>query len=98
MCTFAIERKKKKLIATTTTRKRRTVSPFTKAWNQAKTLDNVEKLQLITLLAESVKPAMAAPMLDVPVEEKFDDMDKEFYAPEEAYDLVMKDIKEIYGQ
>jgi hypothetical protein len=49
------------------------------------------------MLAESVKPAMAAPMLDVPAEEEFGDMDKEFYAPEEAYDLVMKDIKEIYG-
>ena len=84
-------------MAITTARKRHTVSPFTKAWNQAKALDNVEKLQLITMLAESVKPAMAAPMLDVPAEEEFGDMDKEFYAPEEAYDLVMKDIKEIYG-
>ena len=44
-----------------TTRRRRTTTPLTKAWNQAKKLDNSEKLQLITLLAESVKPAVAEP-------------------------------------
>ena len=37
-------------------------------------------------------------MLDEPVEEEFSDMDKEFYTPEEAYELVMKDIKAIYDQ
>jgi hypothetical protein len=42
----------------TTTRKRSTATPFTKAWNQAKKLDDGEKLQLITMLAESVKPAV----------------------------------------
>jgi hypothetical protein len=42
----------------TTTRRRRTATPFTRAWNQAKRLDDGEKLQLITLLAESVKPAV----------------------------------------
>jgi hypothetical protein len=45
----------------TTTRGRRTATPFTKAWNQAKKLDDGEKLQLITLLVESVKPAVTAP-------------------------------------
>ena len=45
----------------TTTRRRRTVQPITKAWNQAKKLDDSEKLQLITLLAESVKNAVAEP-------------------------------------
>ena len=45
-------------MATTTTRRRCTATPFTKAWNQAKKLDDGEKLQLITLLAESVKPAV----------------------------------------
>ena len=77
--------------------KRRTATPFAKAWNHAKKLDNSEKLQLITMLAESVRPAVTVPMLDEPVEE-FDDMDKEFYTPEEAYELVMKDIKAIYDQ
>ena len=46
---------------TTTTRRRCTATPFTKAWNQAKKLDDSEKLQLITLLAESVKSAVTAP-------------------------------------
>ena len=44
-----------------TTTRRHTETPFTKVWNQAKKLDNSEKLQLITLLAESVKPAVAEP-------------------------------------
>jgi len=38
--------------------RRRTATPFTKAWNQVKKLNDSEKLQLITLLAESVKPAV----------------------------------------
>ena len=46
---------------TTTTRRRRTSTPFTRAWNQVKKLDDGEKLQLITMLAESVKPAVTAP-------------------------------------
>ena len=78
--------------------KRRTATPFAKAWNHAKKLDNSEKLQLITMLAESVRPAVTVPMLDELVEEEFSDMDKEFYTPEEAYELVMKDIKAIYDQ
>ncbi|MCR4958513.1 MAG: hypothetical protein K6B13_07925 [Prevotella sp.] len=43
------------------TARRHTATPFTRAWNQAKKLDNSEKLQLITLLAESMKPAVAEP-------------------------------------
>ena len=43
----------------TTTARQRTANPFTRAWNLAKKLDDSEKLQLITLLAESVKPAVA---------------------------------------
>ena len=42
----------------TTTRRRRKATPFTRAWNQAKKLDDGEKLQLITMLAECVKPAV----------------------------------------
>ena len=78
--------------------KRRTATPFAKAWNHAKKFDNSEKLQLIPMLAESVRPAVTVPMLDEHVEEEFSDMDKEFYTPEEAYELVMKDIKAIYDQ
>ena len=42
----------------TTTKRQRTVTPFIKAWNQAKKLNDGENLQLITMLAESVKPAV----------------------------------------
>ena len=93
---YLCRHKKVKNMATIT--KRRAATPFAKAWNHAKKLDNSEKLQLITMLAESVRPAVTVPMLDEPVEEEFSDMDKEFYTPEEAYELVMKDIKAIYDQ
>ena len=45
-----------------TTRSQRTATPFMKAWNQAKDLDDSQKLRLIALLAESVKPAKADTM------------------------------------
>ena len=45
----------------TVTRRRRTVEPITKAWNVAKKLDNSQKLQLVTMLVESVQPALAEP-------------------------------------
>ena len=75
----------------TTTRRRRTATPFTRAWNQAKKLDDGEKLQLVTMLIDSVKPITTTPL-----DEEFDDMDKELYTPEEAYEMTMKDIKAIY--
>ena len=37
----------------------RTATPFMKAWNQAKDLDDSQKLRLIALLAESIMPAGA---------------------------------------
>ena len=46
------------IMEATTTRKRHTATLFTRAWNQAKKLDDCEKLQLITMLAESVRPAV----------------------------------------
>ena len=73
------------------TRRRRTATPFTKAWNQAKKLDDGEKLQLVTMLINSVKPITTTTL-----DEEFDDMDKELYTPEEAYEMTMKDIKAIY--
>ena len=80
----------------TTTRRRRTVTPITKAWNQAKKLDDSEKLELVTMLIDSVKPIQTRPLIDMPLNEEFADMDKELYTPEEAYELTMKDIKTIY--
>jgi len=73
------------------TRRRRTATPFTRAWNQAKKLDDGEKLQLVTMLINSVKPITTTTL-----DEEFDDMDKELYTPEEAYEMTMKDIKAIY--
>ena len=81
---------------TTTTRKRRTVQPIMKAWNQVKKLDDSEKLELVTMLIDSVKPIQTRPQIDMPLDEEFADMDKELYTPEEAYELTMKDIKDIY--
>lgn len=43
--------------AAKTVRRRRTTSPVTKAWNLAKDLDSSQKLQLVTMLISSVKPA-----------------------------------------
>ena len=73
------------------TRRRRTATPFTRAWNQAKKLDDGEKLQLVTMLINSVKPITTTTL-----DEEFADMDKELYTPEEAYEMTMKDIKAIY--
>ena len=75
----------------TTTRRRRTATPFTRAWNQAKKLDDGEKLRLVTMLIDSVKPITTTPL-----DEEFADMEKELYTPEEAYEMTMKDIKAIY--
>ena len=80
-----------RIMEATTTRRRRTATPFTRAWNQAKKLDDGEKLQLVTMLIDSVKPITTTPL-----DEEFADMDKELYTPEEAYEMTMKDIKAIY--
>ena len=43
----------------TITRRRRATHPITHYWGLVKDLDDSQKLQLITMLAESVKPAEA---------------------------------------
>jgi hypothetical protein len=60
-------------------------------WSVVKDMDDSQKLELVTMLVESVKPIRTT-LLD----EEFADMDKELYTPEEAYELTMKDIKAIY--
>ena len=87
----SVKRKNDTIMATTTAR-RRTATPFTKAWNLAKKLDNSEKLELVAMLIDSVRLIKPTPM-----DEEFADMDKELYTPEEAYELTMKDIKAIYA-
>ena len=45
----------------TTTARQRTATPFTRVWNQAKKLDDSEKLQLVSMLVESVRTNVAEP-------------------------------------
>ena len=43
----------------TTARRRRTMHPITHYWGLVKDMDDRQKLQLVTMLVESVKPAKA---------------------------------------
>ena len=65
-------------------------------WGVVKDMDDSQKLELVTMLIESVKPIQTNTLIDMPLDEEFSDMDKELYTPEEAYELTMKDIKAIY--
>lgn len=64
--------------------------------NLVKDMDDSQKLELVTMLIDSIKPIKTTPLADIPMDEDFADMDKELYTPEEAYELTMKDIKAIY--
>ena len=59
-------------------------------WDVVKDMDESQKLELVTMLIESVKPIQTTTLFDMPNEEEFSDMDKELYTPEEAYELTMK--------
>ena len=85
----------KRIMATTTT-KRRSTRPMSYYWGVVKDMDDSQKLELVTMLIESVKPIQTNTLIDMPLDEEFSDMDKELYTPEEAYELTMKDIKAIY--
>ena len=61
-------------------------------------MDDSQKLELVTILIESVKPIQTRTMFDMPFEEDYPDMDKELYTAEEAYELTMNDIKAIYDE
>ena len=78
------------------TTKRRTVHPMSYYREMVKDMDDSQKLELVTMLIDSIKPVSTAPLADIPMDEEFADMDKELYTPEEAYDMTMKDIKAIY--
>ena len=80
----------------TTTARRRTAHPMSYYRNMVKDMDDCQKLELVTMLIDSIKPIQTAPLADIPMDEEFADMDKELYTPEEAYELTMKDIKAIY--
>ncbi len=82
----------------TTTTKRRTSHPMSYYRKMVEDMDDVQKLELVTMLIESVKPIQTRTVFDMPIEEDFPDMDKELYTAEEAYELTMKDIKAIYDE
>jgi hypothetical protein len=83
-------------MATTTARRRQTAHPMSYYWDVVKDMDDSQKLQLVTMLVESVQPIQTRPLANIPMDEEFADMDKELYTPEEAYEMTMKDIKAIY--
>ena len=78
------------------TTRQNTVHPMSYYWDIVKDMDNSQKLELVAMLIESVKPMHTMPLLDVVYEEAFPDMNKELYTPEEAYELTMRDIRAIY--
>ena len=80
----------------TTTARRRSAHPMSYYRNMVKDMDDSQKLELVTMLIDSIKPVSTAPLADIQTDEEFADMDKELYTPEEAYELTMKDIKAIY--
>ena len=80
----------------TTTARRRSAHPMSYYRNLVKDMDDSQKLELVTMLIDSIKPVSTAPLADIPTDEEFADMDKKLYTPEEAYELTMKDIKAIY--
>jgi len=84
-------------MATTTARRLHSAHPMSYYWGVVKDMDDSQKLELVTMLIESVKPIQTRPLIDMPLDEEFTDMDKELYTPEEAYELTMKDIKAIYN-
>jgi len=79
-----------------TTARRRTAHPMSYYREMVKDMDDSQKLELVSILIESVKPIQTKTVFDMPLEEEFADMDKELYTPDEAYELTMKDIKAIY--
>ncbi len=82
-------------MATTT---RHNTRPMSYYWGLVKDMDNSQKLELVTMLIDSVKPIQTRTLAQTPCDEEFADMDKELYTPEEAYELTMNDIKAIYDR
>ena len=80
------------------TARRRTAHPMSYYREMVKDMDDSQKLELVSILIESVKPIQTRTLPEMPFEEDYPDMDKELYTPEEAYELTMKDIKAIYDE
>ena len=45
-------------------------------WEMVKDMDDSQKLELVTMLIESVKPIQTRPLTDIPTDEEFADMNK----------------------
>ena len=82
----------------TTTKRQHTAHPMSYYIDMVQDMDDSQKLELVSILIDSVKPIQTRTLPDMPLEEDFPDMDKERYTPEEAYELTMKDIKAIYDK
>ena len=80
----------------TTTRRLRVTHPISHYWGLVKDMDDSQKLELVAMLIDSVKPIQTRPLADMLTDEEFADMEKELYTPEEAYEMTIKDIKAIY--
>lgn len=78
------------------TARQRTAHPMSYYREMVQGMDDSQKLELVSMLIESIKPLQTKTVFDIPIEEDFPDMDKELYTAEEAYELAMKDIKAIY--
>ena len=76
--------------------RRRSTHPMSYYWSMVKDMNDSQKLELVTMLIDSVKPIQTRPLIDMPLDEEFADMDKELYTPEEAYELTMNDLKAVY--
>ena len=96
----SLQRKRKniRIMESRTARSQRTQHPMSYYMEMVKDLDDSQKLELVAMLVESVKPLRTRTWADIPEEETFADMDKELYTAEEAYELTMKDIKAIYDE
>ena len=70
--------------------------PLSHYWGLLKDIDRSQKLELASMLIDSVKPIATTPFVAIG-DEEFPDMKKEFYSPEETYELVMKDVRAIYN-
>ncbi len=76
----------------------RNTQPISYYWGLVKDMDDSQKLELVTMLIDSVKPIQTKSLLDTPYNEEYTDMTKELYTPEEAYELTMNDMKVIYDR
>ena len=85
-------------MTTTTTKRRHASHPMSYYREMVQDMDDSQKLELVSMLIESVKPIQTRTVYDMPVNVDFPDMDKELYTAEEAYELTMKDIKAIYDE